>query len=24
MVAYHAVQLFVDTIIADRWAREGR
>ena len=24
MVAYHAVQLFVDTIIADRWARESR
>lgn len=23
MVAYHAVQLFVDTLIADRWARES-
>ena len=21
MVAYHAVQLFVDTLIADRWAK---
>lgn len=23
MVAYHAVQLFVDTLIADRWARQS-
>jgi sodium/bile acid cotransporter 7 len=23
MVAYHAVQLFVDTLIADRWAQQG-
>ncbi len=22
MVAYHAVQLFVDTLIADRWAKQ--
>lgn len=24
MVAYHAVQLFVDTLIADRWAKQNR
>ncbi|MGD9634273.1 MAG: bile acid:sodium symporter family protein [Pirellulales bacterium] len=24
MVAYHAVQLFVDTLIADRWAKQSR
>lgn len=23
MVAYHATQLFVDTLLADRWARQG-